>query len=543
MMRRCLVLTAAAVILLGSNLLGQRGGELRLCLRAEPKTFNPVLVDDEPSETIRYLTAGVLIRLNRRTQQLQPELATSWKLMANGRRISFTLRPGLAFSDGTPFSARDVAYTMQTLMNPSLHSPAGDSFRSSSGPVTVETAGDYHITITFPAAVAGVERLFDQVGILSFRSPQKEMATLGPFYVAEHKPGSYVLLKRNSHYWKRDENGRSLPYLDSVRLDIQQNRDIEALRFERGQIDVINRVDPGTFERLAAAVPSSVQDSGPSMDSEQMWFNQVPSSPIAAYKKAWFQSRDFRGAISAAINREDICRVVYHQHARPASGPVSSANQFWFNRSLPSNASDPSGALHRLEQIGFHLDHGVLRDRDGNRVEFSLVTNAGNEAREHMAAMIQQDLGRLGIRLNVVTLDFPSLIERIAHTFDYEACLLGLVNADLDPSSQMNVWLSSASNHQWNPNQKSPATDWEAEIDRLMLSQCSEMDIRKRKAYFDRVQQIAWEQQPFIYLVNRNSLSAFSSTLRNVTPVVLEPQILWNVERLCFVTETAKNRR
>src|SRR5579862_3287801 len=106
---------------------------------------------------------------------------------------------------------------------------------------------------------------------------------------------------------------------------------------------------------------------------------------------------------------------------------------------------------------------GVLRDRQGHPVEFAVITNAGNLAREKMAAMIQQDLAAIGIKLNVVTLDFASLIERLTKTYAYEACLLGLSNVDLDPNLQMNVWLSSASNHQWNPNQKAPATPWEAE--------------------------------------------------------------------------------
>src|SRR5207245_8559277 len=95
-------------------------------------------------------------------------------------------------------------------------------------------------------------------------------------------------------------------------------------------------------------------------------------------------------------------------------------------------------------QEGFHLDGKGLRDREGQSVEFALITNAGNKSRERMATMIQQDLAQVGIRLNVVTLDFPSLIERISRTFDYETCLLGLVNVDLDPSAQMSVWLSSA---------------------------------------------------------------------------------------------------
>ena len=159
-----------------------------------------------------------------------------------------------------------------------------------------------------------------------------------------------------------------------------------------------------------------------------------------------------------------------------------------------------------------------------------------------MAAMIQQDLSGIGIRLNVVTLDFPSLIERITRSFDYEACLLGLVNNDLDPDSQMNVWLSSAENHVWNPNQKTPATAWEAEIDRLMRAQASALDVNKRKLAIDRVQEIAWQQEPFIYLVNKNSLSAVSTALNNAHPVVLRPQVYWNADQLSLGSGASKGR-
>jgi peptide/nickel transport system substrate-binding protein len=540
MTRRCSLLALAAC-LVTLHAYAQQGGELHFCLRSEPKTFNPLLVTDEGAETIRYLTGGVLIRVNRSTQELQPELAVSWKILAGGRKIAFVLRQGVAFSDGTPFTAEDVVFTMRALMDPDLHSATGDSFRSGAGSLDLKTSGPYHLTITFPAPVPGMERLFDQVAILSAHSQHKE-AALGPFYMAEYKAGIYVLLHRNPHYWKRDDAGRPLPYLDSIRLDIQKNRDLEMLRFRRGQIHLINNLDPELFDQLAAEVPSSVHDAGASLDSELLWFNQVPSSPLPAYKKAWFGSRAFRRAISETINREDLCRVVYRGHASPAAGPVSPANQFWFRAGLKPHAFDPQAALRRLEQEGFRLDAGVLRDREGHPVEFSVITNSGNKPRERMAVMIQQDLGKLGVRLNVVTLDFPSLIDRISRSFDYEACLLGFVNDDMDPNSQMNVWLSSASNHQWNPNQKSPATEWEAKMDRLMTAQASVSDPKKRKASFDEVQGIVWDQAPFLYLVYKNSLSAVSVMVQNARPAGLRPQTYWNAERLSLASEVARSR-
>ncbi len=532
MIRKSTFVRSLAVVLLLASLAFAQGGELHFCLKSEPKTFNPVLVGDDSSEVVRYLTGGVLVRVNRQSQQLEPELATSWKVSDAGRTITFKLRSGLYFSDGTPFSANDVAFTVKQLMDPNLHSVTGDVFRSGNGQVQTSVQAPDRIAITFPAAVAGIDRLFDQVAIMSAKSPKKEMAVLGPFYVADYKAGSYVYLRKNGNYWKKDAQGRKLPLLDAVKLDIQPNRDIELMRFKRGELDLINALDSDYFDKLASASPNQVHDAGPSLDSEQMWFNQVANAPVPDYKKAWFRSQAFRQAISMAINRADLCRIVYVGHAQPAVGPTSPANHFWFNSKLKPYPFDQQDALNQLAVAGFKMQNGVLRDSGGHEVEFSIVTNSSSKPRERMATMIQQDLRAIGIKVNVVTLDFPSLIERITEKFNYEAAILGLVNTELDPNVQMNVWLSSAENHQWNPNQKSPETTWEAEIDKQMRLQASSADPKKRKAAWDRVQEIVYDQQPFIYLVNKNALSAVSPNLANAQPVVLRPQTYWNIDEL-----------
>jgi len=534
MARTCRKAIAVAVLCLGSlrNAAAQGGGELRFCLRTEPKTFDPLKVEDDASAAIRYLTGGVLVRVNRETQALEPELALSWKVSKDGRQISFRLRNGVSFSDGSAFTADDVAYTIQQLMDPALHSATGDAFRSGTGTVETKVISPTQISIKFPEQVSGLDRLFDQVAILSQHSGRKETAVLGPFMLADYKPGSMVLLKRNPNYWKTDEQGRRLPYLDSIRLDIQPNRDVEMLRFKRGELDLINSLDSEYFDKLAATAPQLVHDAGPSLDSEQLWFNEVMTSPIPGYKKDWFRSANFRRAISEAINREDLSRIVFKGHAQPAVGPFSPANKFWFNAKLKPQIYSPDAALKALQSDGFRMENGALKDKDGNAVVFSIITNAGNKVRERMAVLIQDDLQKIGIHVNVVTLDFPSLIERMTQSFDYEAIILGLTNVDLDPNGEMNVWLSSAENHQWNPQQKTPETPWEAEIDRLMRAQASSSDPKKRKEAFDRVQEIVVEQEPFIFLINKNALSAVSTSVHGVAPVILSPQTFWNAERL-----------
>ena len=520
------------VLVVGGAVAAGAANELRFCLRTDPKTFNPLLVEDESSTTVRFLTGGVLIRLNRYTQELEGELATKWKVTENGRRIDFELRRGVRFSDGTPFSCQDVAYTMRQLMDPVLHSPVGDPLRSAAGEVETTCASPSAASVRFPGPVADLAAQFDQVAVVSAASPRKESAVLGPFEVGEYKPGEYVLLRRNPNYWKRDANGHALPYLDSIRLEIQQNRELELLRFRRGELDIINKLDPDMYDRLSSEMPHAVLDAGPSLDWETVFFNQVDSAPLPEYKRSWFRSTDFRRAISEAIRRDDIVRIVYHGHARAAAGPVSAANHFWLNTAVKPGSGSEAAAMALLQHAGFRRSGGALLDSAGNKVEFSMITNAGNKLHERMLALIQQDLARLGIQLNVVVLDFPSLIERISRSYNYEAVLMAWVNIDLDPSAQMNIWVSSAANHQWNPNEKTPETAWEAEIDKWMQAQNASQDPNKRKAYFDKVQQIVADQVPMVFLVNPNALSAVSPNVKNVTPAVLSPQVFWNADRL-----------
>jgi peptide/nickel transport system substrate-binding protein len=250
------------------------------------------------------------------------------------------------------------------------------------------------------------------------------------------------------------------------------------------------------------------------------------------WKRKWFTSSVFRRAVSGAIHREDIARIVYRGHAHVAAGPISPANRFWFNAALQPLAADPPGALKSLAAEGFSFRDGVLRDRDGHAVEFSIVTNAGNRSRERMAALIQDDLRRIGMRVNIVTLDFGSLIERITKTLDYDAGLLGFSNVELEPLEQMNVWLSSGEEHAWWPAEKSPATAWEARIDELLMQQSSESSREVRKKANDEVQRIVVDQAPIIFLVNPDYLCAIAPSVRGAQPAAVPPQVLWNIEWL-----------
>jgi peptide/nickel transport system substrate-binding protein len=519
-------------LLVTATFAGGLRAQLRATLASDPKTFDPLLTTEAVSETIRFLTSGVLIRFNRATQNLEPELATSWKVSEQGRRMDFVLRHNVSYSDGVAFDARDVVATMQRLATPGLLSGIADTFHAAGGQIKAQALAPDRVSILFSQPIANPEMLFDQLAITPARKVAPETAVLGPFVVAEYKAGRYVLLRRNPNYWKTGERGAKLPYLDSVRLDIQPSREAELLRYQRGEYHLIDNLEPEAFERLAREKQAGARNTGPSLDSEFLWFNQSPKAHIPDYKAQWFREKAFRQAVSAAINRDDIIRLVYRGYAHAAVGPVSTANKMWFNSRLSRPVFKADLALRLLGQAGFRLRDGVLRDREGHEVEFSLITNANSETRKRIGAVLQQDLAKIGVRLNLVPLEFQSLIERITRTQQYEACLLGFSNVELDPNEQMNIWLSSGDLHPWNPGQAKPATAWEAEIDRLLTLQHSTNDYAKRKKAFDTVQEIVADEAAAIFLVNPDVLVAISPLVRNAAPSALPPHLFWNIEYL-----------
>ena len=234
-----------------------------------------------------------------------------------------------------------------------------------------------------------------------------------------------------------------------------------------------------------------------------MFFNlgDLPAgaSPQIAAHQAFLRRKSFRQAVSAAIDRNAIARLVYLGKAVPLGGPVPPGNKAWINTSLPAPVRSVERARQLLADDGFKWDQdGTLRDPQGRAVEFTILTSNNNAERLQMATLIQADLKEIGMRVNVVPLEFRSLVERIRTTREYEGCILSLASPDADPNPDMSVWLSSGGNHLWNPEQKTPATPWEAEIDGLMRRQMVTREYAERKRMFDRVQAIVAENLPMV---------------------------------------------
>jgi peptide/nickel transport system substrate-binding protein len=501
-----------------------------------------------------------LIHINRATLLTESALAKSWKVSPDGLRYTLRLRKGLRFSDGQPLDADDVLFTIRVYLDESVHATQRDLLIVGGKPITVRKIDPWTLVFQLAKPYGAGERLFDGLTILArhlleksyqegklpqagaLSTPANQWAGAGPFRLKEYIPGQKLTLERNPYYWKSDAKGNTLPYLAEIVFLFVSSADAQVLRFQSGETDMISRLGAENFSVLSRQEHAyTMVDAGPGLEYNFLFFNlnelSEKASPEMARKSKWFHEVKFRQAVSSSIDREAIVRLIYLGHGAPLWGPVTPGSPRWVNRSIPQPARSSEHARALLKDAGFSWTKGAsgdeeLLDPGGKPVEFSILTSSSNTDRTKMATLVQDDLKQLGMRVQVVPLEFRSLIDRVTQTKEYEACLLGIASFDADPNSDLNVWLSSGGQHLWDPSQTQPATPWEAEIDKLMDQQLATPSYKQRKKLYDRVQELLAEQQPMIFLASPDILAGAKNSIGNFHPAVLEPYLLWNAEQL-----------
>ena len=554
----CAAISAKPQTLVSNAAPGRFDGKITIALRSDPKTLNPALATDIPTRDIIYCMNADLIHINRETQITEPSLAKSWRVSPDGRTYTLQLRHGIRFSDGQPFTADDVVFTFHIYLDEKIDSPIRDLLIVGNKPVSVEKLDDYTVRFHLAQPYGAAERLFDGMPILpkhllesayqsgnftkawTISAAPREIAGLGPFRLKEFVPGQRIVLERNPYYWKVDRSGAHLPYLNEIEFLFVPSEDAQVIRFESGDTDILEGFgaqDYSVLEKQASQRQYHLYDLGPGLEYNFLFFNlndlSAKNLPQIAQKQAWFRDVRFRQAVSGAIDRDAIVRLVYGGRAAPLWSQVTPGNKFWADPSLPHPLTSIEHARELLKGSGFSWQpDGTLLDSHGNPVEFSILTSSSNAERTKTATIIQDDLSQLGMRVQVVPLDFHAMVDRLLNSFNYEAAVMGIASGDTDPTAEMNVWVSNGGTHLWHLNEAKPATLWEAQMDRLMNQQMIAMTYKKRKQLYDQVQQIIEQKVPVIFTASPHILAGARDRIGNFRPSILDPYVLWNVEEL-----------
>lgn len=543
---------------------GNFGGELISSTIGEgPKTFNPFNCKDNISSLMASIMYDGLLTTDPITGQPISKLAKAFEIAPNGTDYIIHMRRGLKWSDGKPITADDVVFTWRDIIFAGLgDTSARDSLVIDDKLPTVKKTDDYTVIFStqkpfapfirmlstpiapkhffMPAVKKGPE-YFDT--FLSTNTKPQDFVTSGAFRLKEYVPAQRVVYERNPNYYEINKDGKKLPYLDKVIYLIVGDLNNEILKFEAKELDVIN-LQGSKVARYKSLEPHSdfkLHNLGPNTGTMYLSMNlnnrkndkgQFHVNPI---KQKWFQDLNFRTAVDYAVDRKNMVFNIANGIGAPLY-TAESLNSIYLNKNLKPYDKDINKSKELLKKSGFYTDKkGRLFDKNGNRVEFDLYTNAGNTEREAIGVMVKQDLEDLGMKVNFKPIEFNSLVNKLVSTFDWDMVIMGLTGSPLEPNGGKNVWLSDGRLHMFNqrtPKEgKANILPWEKELDYLYTQGALATKFEDRKKYYDKYQEIAYREKPFIYIYSPIIIVAIRNKFKNIYPSSLSG-ITHNLEEI-----------
>lgn len=551
--------------------IGNFGGKLIISTIGEgPKTFNPCNTKDATSSSMAGILYDGLLTTDPVKGEVIPQMAKSFKIEGNDYII--TLRNGLKWTDGKPITADDVMYTYKEIVFAGLGNTASRDAMMIRGKLPeLEKIDDYTVKFTTPAPFAPFLRQLtypivpkhyfkpysdkgDSVfnAFLNPNTPPKQIVSSGAFKLKEYVAAQRVVFEKNPNYYKINLNNEKLPYLDKIVYLIVGDTNNEILKFEAKEIDVLS-LRGSNVARYKIKEPSSdykIYNLG--ADTGTLFLvinlnnrkNKEGKWNVNPIKQKWFRDKNFRTAIDWAIDRTGMVQNIAQGVAKPLF-TSESLNSIYLNKNIKGHKQDKKISKEYLEESGFYIKNGILYDKNNNKVEFDLYTNAGSLERESIGVMIKQDLEDLGMKVNFKPVEFNSLVNKLSNTNDWDMAIMGLTGSPLEPHDGKNVWLSTGPLHLFNqrPQEqiKSNATDvfpWENELDEIFEEGALKLSFAERKPLYDRYQEIIYEEKPIIYLYSPIRITAIRKKFKNIFPSTLSG-LVYNIDEI-FVDEGEK---
>lgn len=522
----------------------RRGDRLITAVISDPKTFNPLLsVDSASSEAVDEIFEG-LVRLNPKTMQTEPMLATAWEHDEAGTTWTFHLRPDVTWHDGTPFTADDVAFTFDAVFDPKVPNSSKHVLMVGGQPIETEVVDPHTIKLILaepfapllnsigfgilPKHILGpalADGTFTQTWGID--TPPDKIVGTGPYRMTRYVPAQLLQYGRNPNYWMHDEAGGALPRLAERTSLIVPDQNTMYLKFLDRQLHIYSprpeEIDD--LRKRGAELEIDLDKIG--LDTGMLFvsFNRNPAHYVKDGKRDprldWFTDPKFVRAIAHSVDTKSMIQNTYFGYGEPAVSSISPENTIFYDPNLKPYEYDLDEARRLLDE-GEYRDRngdGVREDKDGRPLEFELSTNAGNQVRERLCSILKEDWTKLGIKVNYRPLDFSTLVEKLSTNFDWDAMVMGFTGG-IEPHNGANLLRSSGNLHLWRPNQETPATEWEAEVDREIDAGARELDQQRRVAHYWRIQEILHRELPMIQLVRQQRFVAAKNYLVDFVPTV-----------------------
>jgi peptide/nickel transport system substrate-binding protein len=482
------------------------GGTLIVGVKNDLDTFNPLFGETAFSQEITHLLLLGLADLNEKSEFV-PELATSWERSEDYSKLTYHLRKDAVWSDGVPITAEDVKFTFDLLMDSAVASPrqgvteyiksvaVDDPYT-----VTIEFTEPYPDQIFDTAGEILPKHVLEKVDLSALRSHEfgRNPISSGPFVLKKWVSQQYIEIVPNESYF----GGR--PYLDRVIFKIVPDNTNLLLQLQTGEVDMVIGVPPGEVNRLLHKNPSL--KIYPISGRVYYYIGYNLNNPL-------FSSVNVRQALTMAIDRQGIIDALLYGYGKPSFGPLPPMVTWAYSQQVKEIPYDPKRAKAQLAEEGWtdHDGDGWL-DKEGNTFKFTLKTNAGNQLRSDVAVIVQDQLRRIGIQVEIQTIERATLIQKLRQK-QFDAYMGGWSTSfNIDPTP---IFHSSSVNLFNFISYANPRVDHLIEIGR------EEMDRSKAAKIWKEMQEVIYHDQPYTFLFWKDRIVAVNERFRNVTPIPL----------------------
>jgi len=499
----------------------KHGGQLVYGSLQEPDTLNPLLSDLLATAEVGSLIFSGLLITNDKGEWM-PDLATEVPTLQNGGMsrdgltVIYKLRQGITWHDGSPFTADDVKFTWQIIMNSKINIVPRDGYDKIKG---IDTPDKYTVVVRFKEYYTGYLTLFstilpkhalEAVGDINKAAFNRSPIGTGPFKFKEWRLAEAVVVEANSAYF------RGKPNLDTIVYKVIPDSNIMLSQLKAGEVDIVSNVAFAQLDQIKdiAGMQANIT---PNMIWEHLDFN---------LDNALFQDVRVRQAIALGIDKQALIANVLKSTASPAVGDQSPLS-WGYNAEVKQDVRDVNAARELLVQAGWKLgDDGVFA-KDGRKLAFSLAFPTGNKSREIVASVIGQQLKEVGIAVEIRPIDTKVFFDDVLKKRSFETAMYAWV-AGIDPNN-LSLWHSKRIPSSKNGYEGQNYPGWRnAEIDSLTEQGAYTIDIEGRRQIYFRIQDIIVQEHPVIPLYFRCNIEAVKSSVVNFRSNPTPAGNLWN---------------
>lgn len=515
------------------NTANKRGGELRMGTFTDYKVLNPFLVADDADVTSIMAQGAALFVLDPVTDEYVPKMAEAMPVVSNGeKRFVVKLRKGMKFSDGHEITANDFVTTMQIAVDPKISSKLSDYYSVRGRPISVRKLDTYTLQFDFPAVSALAyakmsvapwpEHIFGKAyrsgganavkALWPLGTPADQLVSPGAWKVQEIRPGQRTVLARNPYFgeWNKDSKGNALPYLDRLSYTLYGDANEMLKGYLGGKIDLFSPRNTDHLAQVKKAIESKAINAtllpGVSPNAENDWIAFNWNRGDDPWKQRLFRDSRFRKAMSYIANRDAMVKQARGGLGVPvytAVPPVFKNYQF---ADTPKFAYNLSAAAKLLADIGFSNKNkdGYLVDDSGKVLEYDLLTQDGNIAREQEARIFAADAKKVGVKVNIKPMEFGALVKILMEQGDkrkFDAVLLSIVGSEREWPFVQGYMECGGSLHVYNqPKNSACLTPQESSIQRLYSQGETTLDSAARRKIGAQLVKAEADLQPLVYL-------------------------------------------